>query len=230
MTNAKQIKQVFGPLAAQYDDLKQIGSHYLWLRPVRHVALRVLIDRSSHKDFCTPQWTMLQTFIPGTDLLTSIGYSGYLHRPASSRVAEWVWSDPTMIEDLLSVIATDALPRLRAIDSLSAFWAFYTDGTDRKVPRWPETRLIFHIALGDLDSARALCETLEPKLREDRYPDVAWFQQRRRMVLSVAEPLRAGDRAALATILHRWEADNIRGTKIEPYWEPTPFPLEDASA
>jgi hypothetical protein len=52
----------------------------------------------------------------------------------------------------------------------------------------------------------------------------------RSLIIPVAEPLLAGDRAALATILHGWEADNIRGTKIEPYWEPTPFPLEDASA
>jgi hypothetical protein len=82
MTNARQIEQVFGPLAAPYGDLKEIGSPYLGLRPGRHVALRVLIDRSSHKDVCTPQRTMLQSFLPGTDLLTSIGCSGYLRRPA----------------------------------------------------------------------------------------------------------------------------------------------------
>jgi hypothetical protein len=28
MTNARQIEQVFGPLAAQHDDLKQIGSPF----------------------------------------------------------------------------------------------------------------------------------------------------------------------------------------------------------
>jgi hypothetical protein len=31
---------------------------------------------------------------------------------------------------------------------------------------------------------------------------------------------------ALAKILHEWEAANVRGTELEPYWEPTPFPLE----
>ncbi|KQO72340.1 hypothetical protein [Methylobacterium sp. Leaf89] len=53
-----------------------------------------------------------------------------------------------------------------------------------------------------LDAAGALCETLEPELREDRSPDIDGFRRRRRMVLSVAEPLRAGDRAALAKFLH----------------------------
>jgi hypothetical protein len=50
------------------------------------------------------------------------------------------------------------------------------------------------------------------------------------MVRSVSAPLLAGDRAALATLLHGREADNIRGTEIQPYRGPTPIPLEDASA
>lgn len=137
----------------RYDDLIQIGSDCLRLRPVRHVALRVLIDRGSHEDFRTPHGRMVRTFLPGADLLTSL-----------------------------------------------------------------------------LDAAGALCETLEPELREDRSPDIDGFRRRRRMVLSVAEPLRAGDRAALAKILHGWEADNSRGTRIAPYGAPTPFPLEAASA
>jgi len=67
-------------------------------------------------------------------------------------VAEWDWSDPATIEDLLPVIAMGARPRLRAIDAPSAFRAVCTD---RKVPQGPEARLIFHIARGDLDAARA---------------------------------------------------------------------------
>jgi hypothetical protein len=70
-------------------------------------------------------------------------------------VAEWDWSDPATIENLLPVIAMGALPRLRAIDAPSAFWAVCTDGTDRKVRQGPEACLIFHIARGDLDAARA---------------------------------------------------------------------------
>jgi hypothetical protein len=70
-------------------------------------------------------------------------------------VAEWDGSAPATIEDPLPVIAMGALRRLRAIDAPSAFWAVYTDGTDRKVPQAPGARLIFHIALGDLDAARA---------------------------------------------------------------------------
>ena len=34
------------------------------------------------------------------------------------------------------------------------------------------------------------------------------------------------DRAALAAILHRWERENIAGTKAEAIWTPSSFPLE----
>ncbi|GJE16491.1 hypothetical protein [Methylobacterium marchantiae] len=228
MTNAKQIRQVFKPLMERHDDLVHLGAGYLWLRPVRHVALRVLIERSSHKDMCTPQWTMVKTFIPGVDLTVSIGQAGYLMPPESAPVPHWIWSDPTIVAALISAIETEALPRLRAIDSLQAFQALYADNPFYRRDQWPENRMIVDIALGDLDEARILCESLEPEIRENRYPDDPWFQKRRRKVLAVAEPLFANDRAALAEILHGWEADNIRGTKIEPYWEPTPFPLETA--
>jgi hypothetical protein len=36
----------------------------------------------------------------------------------------------------------------------------------------------------------------------------------------------AGDRAAMAKILHDWEAANVRGTELEPFRKRTPFPLE----
>jgi len=42
----------------------------------------------------------------------------------------------------------------------------------------------------------------------------------------LTEPLMAGDRVALARLLHDWETTNIIGMKLEPYWLSTPFPLE----
>lgn len=228
MTSAKQIKHVFKPLINRHADLTQIGSHWLYISPIRHVALRILIDRTSDKNLCKPQLTMLNTFIPDVQPQTSIGYSIQLDRPSLSH-QHWYWSDPEMIADLVSAIETEGLPRLRAIDSLEAFWTIY-DGSDHIfAQQWPEDRMICLIALGDIDAARAICETLEPELRGDSFPNDIWVQNRRRKFLAVAEPLRVGDRVTLATILHGWEADNIRGTKLEPYWEPTPFPLERSS-
>lgn len=230
MTSAREIEQIFGPLMKRNSCLAQISPSYLWLHPVRHVALRVLIERSSDKGICWPQWTMLHTFIPGWDLMNGIGYRGGLVRPASSQETLWRWSDPTMIDTAITVIETHALPHLASIDSLQAFWALYRGSAYRAAREWPEDGMIFEIAMGELDAARTTWHSLEPQLSENRYPDDTFFQSRRNKIMTVAEPLLAGDRPALAKILHGWEADNIRGTKIERYWEPTPFPLETAPA
>ena len=42
------------------------------------------------------------------------------------------------------------------------------------------------------------------------------------------EPLMADDRAALAAILKGWATENVKGSPLEPYWEPGLLPIEDA--
>ncbi|AWN36456.1 hypothetical protein DK427_12560 [Methylobacterium radiodurans] len=53
------------------------------------------------------------------------------------------------------------------------------------------------------------------------------YRKKRRRILEVVEPLRTGDRSALAAILHRWEAEAARFHGVERWWEPTPFPIEE---
>lgn len=231
MTTARQIKQVFRPLVARHEDLVQVDGSYLWIKPVRHIGLRILIDRSSHADFCAPRWIMLETFIPFRSNPDIIGrYTGHLSRPGTSPNKYWNWSDPTMITDAIAVIEAEAVPLLRSIDTVEAFAAFYRDRFDRYRLEQPYNRMIVDIALGDIETARKTWHALAPVYRDNVYPDDSHFQTCRHKVLTVAEPLMADDRPALAKILHGWEADNIRGTKIEPYWEPTPFPLERTPA
>lgn len=228
MTTSRQIKRIFSPLIKRNEGLLVLSAGFVWLTPVHHVACRVLIERSSDPDIFWPQWALLHTFIPGWNLSISIGERGQLKRPASSQERFWRWSDPSMLDDAVSVIETEALPLLHSMRKLKAFAEFFDDGDYRRRREWPVDRMIFEIALGNLDAARAIWYGLAPDHRENRHPDSNSFQQTRNKILAVADPLLAGDRAALATILHGWEAANIRGTKIEPYWEPTPFPLETA--
>lgn len=133
-----------------------------------------------------------------------------------------------MIADAIDVIEKEVLPLLRSINTLEAHAAFYRPRFDGYQVESPEHRLLVDIALGNLDAARASCRELEGEYRDNKHLDWWLYQNNRTIVMTVAEPLFAGDRAALAKILHGWEADNIRGTKLERYWEPTPFPLETA--
>ncbi|GJD77601.1 hypothetical protein [Methylobacterium gregans] len=57
--------------------------------------------------------------------------------------------------------------------------------------------------------------------------DCVAYRRCRQRLLEVAEPLRLGDRAAIAAALHRWEGEAVRGDYHERFWEPTPFPIEE---
>ncbi len=38
----------------------------------------------------------------------------------------------------------------------------------------------------------------------------------------------ANDRPGLARLLHGYEAQSVKNLKLEKFWEPTPFPIEQA--
>ncbi|WP_267357473.1 MULTISPECIES: hypothetical protein [unclassified Methylobacterium] len=89
-----------------------------------------------------------------------------------------------------------------------------------------EDRMIVHIAAGNLEAARAIWHERHAWHAGRSFPPSSRAHRWQTQLAAVAEPLMAGDRPALAKILHDWEAANVRGTVLEPYWEPTPFPLE----
>ncbi|MGH1572494.1 hypothetical protein ACRAWG_19670 [Methylobacterium sp. P31] len=86
--------------------------------------------------------------------------------------------------------------------------------------------MIVHIAAGNLDAARTIWHERWPRHEGKAFPPGSRPHRWRTQLAAVAEPLMGGDRLALAKILHDREAASARGTELEPYWEPTPFPLE----
>lgn len=84
------------------------------------------------------------------------------------------------------------------------------------------------IALGELDAARAIWAKTDGFYRPGRIMDEPYRQLEYDRLCEIDEPLMAGDRAGLAALLHRWEAENIVGSPLEPYWVAERFPLEDA--
>jgi hypothetical protein len=93
---------------------------------------------------------------------------------------------------------------------------------------WPDTKLVFDVALGDLDAARKPCLERIPLLKGETYfrgdeEDKA----RVRQLKELCRRLAADDRRGLAQLLHEWEATTVKNLKLEHLWEPTPFPLEE---
>ena len=229
MTTARQIKTIFRPLADRNVDFAYPGKRDLWLTPIRHLAFRVFVCQTLEPDAFRLGWAILPTFIALPDFSGIIGHcAGHINPPARIGSVYWHWSAPSTVEAAISVIETEALPHLRSFESLEHWAAYYRETFPIALTGFPHERLILDIALGNLPAARAQLAELLPHFRENKSPDQPIYQYMRSLILPVAEPLLADDRPALAAILHGWESENIRGAKLERYWEPTPFPLERA--
>lgn len=169
---------------------------------------------------------------------------------------QWRWSDPEIPRIFLTIVETEILPLLRRMAQDNAAYAAYhrtdivPDGRAHVVQRWAVA-----LAAGALDEAREIQAVLMRSYEVDRYGDyqppdpIVWprngerkrgyreayvkaidcvaYRRRRHRFLEVAEPLRLGDRAAIAAALHRWEAEAVRSAYYERWWEPTPFPIEE---
>lgn len=159
------------------------------------------------------------------DVDIAIGtYFEDLNRP-SSESKLWLWSDPTTIQEAIAVIEAVALPKLRFYGTPEGYATL--PPRPHTVHNEPyEDRMIVHIAAGELEAARKIWHERQLWHAGKSFPPGTRADRWRLQLAAVAEPLMAGDRPALAKILHDWEAANVRGTVLEPYWEPTPFPLE----
>jgi hypothetical protein len=129
----------------------------------------------------------------------------------------WAAYDPAIATEMCEVIERQALPMLRAIQSIDDFVAFTSDET-----RFDWTYLgsnFFHepfvfAAQGNFEAAPAACTKLAAR------------EPANRRVKELLRRLADGDRRGVARLLHRWEADSVKRMDLEEFWEPTPFPIE----
>ena len=276
MTTMKQIKELFRPLLERNPDLVQIGNFSFWLKPVRHVALRVAVDRTSEADQFQPRWSAEAIFCAWPEFYLGPGShvgdflpdrydplpAEYWKNPDLMRQVHemvrqrrlWRWSDATIPGQFVKVVESEVLPMLRPLNRYENFSLFHQENILPHGMVHPETQILLEIASGELESAREtwrrlfhryevdLCAGLpvvqplssrerrrmsvEALAEHDRAGACKIYRWRREKYLAVGPPLLAGDRPALAAILHQWEAENVRGLPFETYWEATPFPLE----
>jgi len=130
-----------------------------------------------------------------------------------------------MVSEAIAVLNSVALPKLALYGTPEGY------ATLPPRPHWVhdephEDRMIVYIAAGNLNAARAIWHERQAWHIGKSFPPGSRPHRWQTQLAAVGEPLMAGDRPALAKILHDWEAANVRGTELEPYWEPTPFPLE----
>jgi hypothetical protein len=136
-------------------------------------------------------------------------------------------SDPDIGLALIREIEAHALPALRAIRTLDDYLSFVSQHYFRHhLFEWPECRIIVEVALGDLEAARATAKANLATWSRNQPDHDDETREKYRQLRKLCACLAAGEREALAQLLHDWEALTVKNLKIEHLWEQTPFPLE----
>jgi hypothetical protein len=130
-----------------------------------------------------------------------------------------------MVDDPIAEIETTAMPKLSFYETLEAYATLPSEICGPLYKSADDLTLI-QIAPRELDTANELSHQQDlwhRNLPGHPVPRQRWLREQ---LDAVAGPLHAGDRPALARIPYGWEAANVQRTKLEHYWELTPFPLE----
>ncbi|WP_379040987.1 hypothetical protein [Methylobacterium marchantiae] len=225
----KQVKGLAQPLLERNPDLAAAGRNSFWILPIGPIGRLIHVDRTSNPAYCVAGWHLVESFRPEVDSWSSLGRCN--QRIARSKGFEggqgWFWSDPTIYDDFVTRIEADALAILRPLDTTRKCLEFARTRPATIGHLGPQWHLITCIVLGELDEAREIWAGIGRYYRKGTMTeDPSWQIMYDRYCL-VGDPLMADDRAALAGLLHRWEAENIVGSPLEPYWRSELFPLEE---
>lgn len=173
-----------------------------------------------------------------------------------STVGRWDWRVPDIDRIFTCAVEEQVLPLLRPLaEDHRAYLPFFRKFIIPGGRVHAEQQVAIALASGARDEARTLLAQIWRWYETDSHGDYeqpdqivypkpgqrkraaieAWekaslcvsYRKTRRRILEIVEPLRTGDRAALAAILHRWEAEAARIHGVERWWEPTPFPIEE---
>jgi len=225
MTTALQVKRMVRPLLERNSDLALVG-HWIHVKPVRHHARAILVDRTSKANRFSPRWAVIHLFEVRRSF--TLNWGQHLIDPIPGRSGIWWPLDaPGIGEGLCEAIEKQALPWLRMMSTFELYLAFISQNENRPhLYDKGDSEVIAHVACGYIGAARKICEqqigrwsTDEPHHDDD---DRAHFRRLRELYSLVMKD----DRAGLARLLHSWEAETVKNFKIEHLWEPTPFPLE----
>jgi hypothetical protein len=217
MTTAAQVKKLVQPLLARHDDLVLSGN-WLLLKPAHHVLRGILIDRTGRANRFRPRWAAMPLCEPEDFFI--LNWGAELYHPGTGL---WDWGDPERQSVLTAIIEREALPAMRPLVTLDAFFDYF----DKPGTWWTPfgahklRRIPVEVARGNLALAMTLCEPFMVRQSEsgDAFHDEP-------ITGKLCPLLFADDRPGLVRLLKQWQAYTVKQLKLENVWEPTPFPLE----
>lgn len=257
MSSAARLKTLIKPILSRNPDLMLAGKDTLWLRPVEHMGRQIHFRRGP-ADYFSLQWHLSALFVPAlwvaphigsfydrigrsvmhcesrSHLWLPAGDEGHLYRSEAplfhAGTGLWIYDDATLQEDLVHQI--EALLRLlRSLDTLEKCIAFLRLPIRLPMNQIEHWTMLMDLAVGNVDAAREFWRGVRHRHRAPSHEDptdffgrIAWRW------LELDAPLMAGDRAALAILLSRWETENVQRLSLGEAWNLVPFPLERALA
>lgn len=237
MSTAAQVARIVQPFLEQHSDFELVGRS-LVMRPVRHVMRRFVIDRTSIKSYIQPSWIVSAMFGPppkhgggvGTRLIQGVGR---VDRPETQ---------VRLLEEMELLTANV----LRGGDDMDG-WPALAWKAEPVFGPGPLAFAMPLIAKGEFAKAipyvaQTLAEitanveqrSLAVKKHRSSHSRPARIDayilgrvlESQRGYNAMLDLLRAGDRFAIAALLHEWEAAAVKAEKVEHLWEPSPFPFE----
>jgi hypothetical protein len=219
MTTVAQVRQVVRPLLERNSDLALIG-RLIVIKPVHHLLCGLYVARSPNPLLFEPTWSVLLL----SDVQKDFGF--LWGKRVRGRLGYWETTDPDVSSAMCEAIEQEALMPMRSIKTFDDFIDLTSvlRNPRRHLDLFPIARLTVDIARGDLVAAEAICKYLKTKEGKSEY--VYMEERYGRAVQELCPRVAANDRAGLANLLHRYEAQSVKNLKIEKFWERTPFPIE----
>ena len=220
MTTVAQVRQAVQPLLQRNPDLALVG-RLVVLKPVQHFIRGIYIDRSLDPLLFVPTWSILSLFETRLDI-------GFLW---GGRVyGVWDITEPDVNARMCEAIEQEALPSMRSIKTIDDFVKFTSKERfpDTHLDLYPASKIFVDVARGDLEAASAICAYMATDRAKRWY--LPNMQDKYDLVTKELCPLiAADDRRGLARLLHGYEAQSVKNLKLEKFWEPTPFPIEQST-
>ena len=222
MTTLRQIKALCAPLLERHADLALVD-WLLLVKPIRHVAHAVAIDRTSSANVFQPRTASTILNVRLRDFPLNTG--NLLYRNESGEGMLWLWSDPSMPNDFIQIVERDALPRLRAIRTIEDYLQYEQEIHQHHFPFYWGLRLSISVALGRLDEARDIMNDARWSKISASYfnKEIEGLGDR---LKEQGSAISDGDKKALVSILREREARSVEKLKLANVWERTPFPIE----
>lgn len=220
MTTEAEVRQFVQPFLARNPDFV-LSKRLLVLKPVEHIVRGIYVDRTGASQYFRPVWAINCLFYPQHLFTFTYGAEIYPRLPGL-----WELGELNLAENFADIAGELAAPRLRSFHTIEDLYGFAMSGNEHfgSLKNMNLKRLFFELARGDLDACEEICRMELAK------PDGTYwhtYQEDVDRIKHVIAPLvLARDRAALAALLHGWEAIAVKKLKLEKFWQPTPFPLE----